>query len=64
MAQAIYANNEKKFKMTFKLNGANKTVDIIKIKPDGNCLYASLVHQLHHYKIKSDDHVKATNDLR
>lgn len=64
ITQAVYANNEKKFKMRFKLNGASKTVDIIKIKPDGNCLYASLVHQLHNFKVKSDDHVAATINLR
>lgn len=39
-------------------------VNICRIEPDGDCLFASIVHQLYYVKINSEEHKKLTADLR
>lgn len=64
LTQAIMANSEEKHVMKFRLGDEVKSVKIIKIKPDGNCLFGALAHQLFLHKINSKQHVGATAKLR
>lgn len=41
-----------------------QTIKVCKMKPDGNCLYAALAHQIFHDKIDSNEHKLHTQELR
>lgn len=64
MTRSICTYSEKKKKMLFSLNGDNKTLRVINIPADGNCLFGSVAHQLNEHKVNSTEHKSATVQLR
>lgn len=76
MLQQILANNlaqtEKRLKysevteeMKFEIHkNDKKTLRIVKINPDGSCLFGSIAQQIFDVKINSVQHGLATNELR
>lgn len=49
--------------MEFML-GTTRTVDVIKIAQDGNCLFSAAAHQIFLHKVDSPQHESAAKDLR
>lgn len=66
MKSAIQINKEETEKMYFNLGDENvvSNLNVIKINGDGNCLFGSLIHQLFHHDLKSEEHKQHTKDLR
>lgn len=64
LTEAIHTNNEKKHLMVFKLHTDPTKLTVIKIASDGNCMYASIAHQLFGHEVGSADHENAAASLR
>lgn len=64
MTEITLTNSEKTMKMTIQVNGVAKSVEVAKIASDGDCLFAALVHQIHHVEINSDDHDRLCKKIR
>lgn len=64
LVESFLKHNETKKFMVSKVNDRSMNVPVIKIFGDGNCLFASLVHQLQYVKNNSDLHKKETSLLR
>lgn len=65
MIAAVGRNGDAQERMqSFHDNGAVVTVTVAKINPNGNCLLASIVHQIHRMPIDSEAHKAATAQLR
>lgn len=63
LTAAIVTYNEAITEMEFQLN-VKRTVQLVKIVGDGNCLFASLAHQIFLNKVNSEEHIRSANDLR
>lgn len=50
--------------MKFKIGTSIDAVNVIEIKPNGSCLFASIAHQIYHFKVNSPEHEQATKYLR
>lgn len=64
LIEATLRNNEAKKDMVLKIDERFQNVEIVEIMGDGNCLFASLVHQIHLIKIGSKEHDVKTAQLR
>lgn len=66
MMETIKSNNEEQKVMTFKRAANNRygTLKIVKMPPDGNCLFFACVHQLYNIKVDSEQHKMLTSQLR
>lgn len=64
LLKAVLMHSEAKKFMAVNVDDRFINVNVLKIEGDGNCLFASLVHQLHDVKTNSQEHKKLTTDLR
>lgn len=67
LTEATLLNNQKVDYMEFQTpSGDMKKLKLVKINPDGNCLFASLGHQIFgsEIKVNSRQHKNLTKDLR
>lgn len=67
MLKAATSNDEQTEEMQFELNESQPqslSVKVVKIPPNGSCLFGSIVHQLFGHATNSDEHEKATKELR
>lgn len=64
LADAVLTNGETKKYMVLKINDRLMNVNVIKVKGDGNCLFAALVLQLYYLKNETEEHSLKTAELR
>lgn len=64
LTTSIMSNNELVQDMTLELSGQKTCVGVLKIRGDGNCMFAALAHQIFFHKINSPEHQKETANLR
>lgn len=65
MVQAALLNNDEQEQMRFYHgNDEEAVLTVTKIPGDGNCMFASIVHQIYHYPTDSKEHEAATKQLR
>lgn len=65
MKNATFSHNESKQSFCFNMDHAvSGTVNISKIKADGNCMFGALAHQLFYLKLNSQEHKQFTSKLR
>lgn len=64
MAKSNMINGAKYDAVSFNLSNQVVNVQIVKISPDGNCLFGSLVHQLFGYKVNSTEYDDEVQRLR
>lgn len=57
-------NGDVQEQMNFKLNKTQAYLTVTNIPPDGNCLFGSLVHQIHKHIVTSIEHQNETKTLR
>lgn len=50
--------------MNFQLNGSQRTIELVEIKKDGDCLFGAMVHQIYGYIPNSAKHLAAVAELR
>lgn len=50
--------------MVFKLNDKSRIVEVIPMDKDGDCMFSSLTHQIHCYKIGSRQYTAAVANMR
>lgn len=65
MKNAICLHKDAKEDFSFNLSkDVAGTIKVAKMKPDGNCLFSALTHQLFYLKVDSKEHQTATMDIR
>lgn len=64
MAKSNMINGAKSDTVSFNLSNQVVNVQTVKISPDGNCLFGSLVHQLFGYKVNSAEYDDEVKNLR
>ena len=65
MLTVALSNNEKAERMTFELAKNDlQSLKVAKIRPNGACLFGALTHQFFGHKIDSDEHERATKQMR
>lgn len=64
MAKSNMINGAKTAMVGFNLSNQEVNVQIVKISPDGNCLFGSLVHQLFGFKVNSIEYDDEVQKLR
>lgn len=65
LVESSLVNGEEVDSMIFALSpGIMKSLRLMKIEADGNCLFGSLAHQIFGHKTNSRNHRQATKDLR
>lgn len=63
----VLTNGESEYDMPVQFSddiSSAGSIKVVAIKPDGNCLFGSLVHQLFYTKLGSENHYSLTNKLR
>lgn len=58
------SNSEETEKMNTEIGEKTVKIDVASIDGDGNCLFASIAHQMHQHPINSHEHRRATKLLR
>lgn len=64
MKNAVLLNDESVAIFEFKKDELKETLEICSIQPDGDCLYASITHQLFQIEINSMRHKQLTAELK
>lgn len=64
LTRATMTNNETKRFVAVKIDGRTVNLNTIEIKKNGNCLFASMAHQLYFVKTNSKTHDNLTAKLR
>lgn len=64
LLRAGLKNKEQKKSMDLKIDDKTFKISISQIKPDGNCMFATIAHQLNLVKCNSKQHDDLTADLR
>lgn len=65
MKNAVSMHKEKITNFSFNLSdNVAGTIDVTKIKKDGNCMFGALAHQIFCVKINSTEHQTVTQELR
>lgn len=63
--QAMHANNNSPVtQMLFENGDKTCSVDLVGIDSNGDCLFGSIIHQLHIFPLSSEEHKKAITELR
>lgn len=57
-------NNFAVTQMFFENRNETRSVDVVEIVGDGDCLLGAIIHQLHVFPLSSDEHKKAVTELR
>lgn len=63
MTEKFHSNKEIKHEMLFEC-GELRPLDVLHIPTDGNCMFASIIHQLHGPKVNSEEFSQFVKQLR
>lgn len=64
MTEACLVNDETMSQMVFEISGEMRSLDVVKIAADGNCLFRAIVHQLYGFALDSEASEKGANEIR